>query len=255
MRCSRRRIPLRSTKPRRRPFKLKLELVPESLWTRNLRAMQGLGKTRWDTLRRNLRKAGQTRCAICGGSERLHGHEVWEYEDRPRVSVARLMRVEVTCQKCHLVNHWGRTKQLIAHGKIKHAGHMALRKHFRTVNRCSQSDFERHIETSFAIWRTRNTKKWRVEWGDFAPMLREAEAGRKTWAEKNRRRDVPGVLDLSGPGHHMPSRCPSCRAENTLEPIDEDMTEMSDGQSAEYMAGTWGTAICHACGHEVDWQI
>jgi hypothetical protein len=244
---------LRSAKPRRRQFKLKLELVPETLWTGNLRGKQGVGKTRWDTLRRNLRSAGQTSCAICGGSERLHGHEVWEYEDRPRVSVAKLIRVEMTCQKCHLVNHWGRTNQLIASGKINHAGHLALRRHFRTVNKCSQSDFDQHIDKSFAVWRERNTKKWRVEWGGFAPMLQEADAGRKAWAEKNRGRDVPDDPDLSGPGHHMPSHCPTCHAENTLELIDEDMDEMSDGQSADYMAGTWGTAFCSACGSVVDW--
>lgn len=61
--------------------------------------------------------------------------------------------------------------------------------------------------------------------------------------------------DFSGPGHHMPEFCPSCRSEHTLEMIEEEMDDMSDGQMSDYMAGMWGCAVCCACGFEADWQL
>lgn len=200
-------------------MKLKLELVPKRIWRINLRSAQGLGEARWDTLRRKLMH-DDAKYAICGGTDRLQGHEVWEYTDRSRESVAKLIRVEPVCAKCHAVHHWGRTKQLAARGAIEHSRYLALRKHFRTVNRCSQRDMDRHIDRSFRIWHTRNERNWRVDWGDFAPLIREAEAARAAWAGAGRA--IPETPDLSGPGHHMPERCPSCRRSNSLEAVDQE---------------------------------
>jgi hypothetical protein len=134
-----------------------------------------------------MKEAGQTSCAICGGTERLHGHEVWKYRERPRPkqSIAKLVRVEMICQKCHNINHWGLTTILLAAGYIGNEGFLGLRKHFRTVNNCQQKDFDRHIEISFAVHRRRSSKKWRVDWGDFKPMLAIAKAAREAWAAKN----------------------------------------------------------------------
>ncbi len=87
--------------------------MPALLWQQNLRT--ALGKSRWDTLRRSVAKKS---CAICGGAEQLEGHEVWEYQERPRVSVAKLLRVQTTCKKCHLLIHWFNTFRLVDAGKI-----------------------------------------------------------------------------------------------------------------------------------------
>jgi hypothetical protein len=62
-------------------------------------------------------------------------------------------------------------------------------------------------------------------------------------------------IDISGPGHHMPTLCPHCHSANSLEFIDDDPDEMSEGQLADYMAGTFGAAGCHACGHQFDWEL
>jgi hypothetical protein len=35
--------------------------------------------------------------------------------------------------------------------------------------------------------------------------------------------------------------------------IEQDTSDMSEGQEADYSQGIWGTAICGNCGHEVDW--
>lgn len=57
-----------------------------------------------------------------------------------------------------------------------------------------------------------------------------------------------------GPGHHMRNNCPLCHSVRTLVLIDEDVEDMTDGQLADYEAGLWGTAICKACGADVDWE-
>ncbi|MGA2056011.1 MAG: hypothetical protein ABSG88_11925 [Bradyrhizobium sp.] len=61
--------------------------------------------------------------------------------------------------------------------------------------------------------------------------------------------------DFVGPGHHMPALCPSCHSANSLELIDEDPEEMSEGQASDYLAGMFGCAVCCACGAEIDWEV
>jgi hypothetical protein len=61
--------------------------------------------------------------------------------------------------------------------------------------------------------------------------------------------------DFVGPGHHMPSLCSSCHSANSLELIEEDPDEMSEGQASDYLAGMFGCAVCCACGMEVDWEV
>jgi hypothetical protein len=46
-------------------LKLQIELVPKGLWEQNLRSSEGLGKARWDKLRRELIKERGARCQIC----------------------------------------------------------------------------------------------------------------------------------------------------------------------------------------------
>lgn len=60
--------------------------------------------------------------------------------------------------------------------------------------------------------------------------------------------------DQVGPGHHLPELCSSCHSANSLELIDEDPEEMSEGQASDYLAGMFGCAICCACGAEIDWE-
>ena len=239
----------------RRRLKLKCEFVPMPLWGFNLRADQGLGKGRWDTLRRKLKESGQTSCVICGSADRLHSHEVWEYHDRskPEPSIAKLLRVEMVCRKCHDVKHWGSTLKLIAEGKITRAGYLGLRKHFRTVNKCSQKDFDRHLRSSLRLHQKRSANEWRIDWGDFRPALAVAKAAREAWAAQNPDHASQDAYNV-GPGHHIPNRCPQCGATGTLKPIKADTEEMTEGQEADYEAGTWGFAFCRGCNQNVFWN-
>jgi hypothetical protein len=226
-------------------------MVPVPLMGRNLRSTEGLGRDRWRSFRNKLIEAGQTRCAICGGLDRLQGHEVWEYSDDPHgVSVAQLIRVDIVCSKCHHVMHWGNTNRLFATGQLSRVALLALRAHFRHVNRCRQVDFDRHVERSNAQWRARSIREWRIDWGDFASMVAEAAAARAAYARRQIASDTQP--EFVGPGHHMPSQCPSCHAVGALVMVDEDPSEMTEGQRADYEGGIRFTAFCRECGFEFD---
>jgi hypothetical protein len=231
-------------------FRLQFALVPQPLHFLNLRAPDRMGKQRWSTFRRNLIKAGQNHCAVCGRGEKLFAHEVWEYIDRG--CVAKLLRIDLVCQKCHDVMHWGSTTRLAAEGKFKPGSIAALKKHFRTVNKCRQADFDRSLARHEAIWRKRSLKKWRVDWGQFESEINKAETGRQAWAALNlpSPHDNADFCPLSR-DRDIPSSCPRCGG--ALQSIPQDTEQMSEAEEADYEQGTWGVAICRVCNTEVPW--
>lgn len=138
-------------------------MVPQPLWGVNLRSdTEGIGKSRWRKVREQAIEACGARCAICGSSEKLHGHEIWRYVEKKTVGYATLLGVNIICWTCHNITHWGNTVRLIVLGAISHEGHMVLRKHFRRVNRCRQIDFERHARRQLAIYERRSRLRWKV---------------------------------------------------------------------------------------------
>lgn len=169
--------------------KLQIELVPKPLWGLNLRSADGLGKARWDKLRKGLVEASGARCKICGGTKKLHGHEVWVYRDRKITGTALLLRVEIVCINCHDIHHWARTVRLIQAGIVKHNRYMALRKHFRKVNGCRQKDFDDYFLRSLRSWNKRSKKKWKIDWGSFREQIEAAEEARKKWKKTHSRCD------------------------------------------------------------------
>jgi hypothetical protein len=160
------------------PLKLQIEMVPKPLWGRNLHSTYGLGKERWVKVRQQLLKAHGARCAICGTTGRLHGHEVWDYRVKKTVGTAVLLRVEMICIDCHDIRHWGRTTELFRADIIAAKRYSHLRKHFRRVNGCSQEVFDIHILESERLHTDRSTKRWTIDWGDFASAVAEARAAR-----------------------------------------------------------------------------
>lgn len=149
-------------------------MVPGPLWGRNLRSAEGIGEYRWKKLRRQAIDECGGKCVICGSSERLHGHEVWRYQERKTVGQAELLRVDVICWTCHNITHWGNTVRLIMLGAISYEGYMALRKHFRRVNRCRQIDFDRHARRELSGWKRRKRLRWKIDWGPYTDAVADA---------------------------------------------------------------------------------
>jgi hypothetical protein len=232
---------------RKRSFKLKIEPMPPMLWGQNLRT--ALGKNRWDKLRKGVM---QKSCVICGSAEKLEAHEVWDYRERARVSVAKLMGINPLCTKCHDVIHWGSTLRLAEEGKISQQAIIGLRRHFRTVNKCLQKDFDRHVAESGAIAFSRSLMNWRIDWGKYKSAVKDAAEAQAAWAAANPMHDVAADYQITAPGHHMPSKCPACGSP-ALRLIEQDTSGMSEGEEADYSQGIWGVAICRNCGREVNW--
>ena len=160
-------------------LELRIELIPKDLWDRNLRSDKFLGKARWDKLRRQFVNAAGDQCVICKSTSRLHGHEVWKYEETKRRATAVLVTVEIVCIDCHDIHHWARTVKLVESGVVSQHRFVALRKHFRKVNRCRQVDFNSHFLRSLRVWRRRSQRKWNIDWGSFKPHVEAAKAARE----------------------------------------------------------------------------
>jgi hypothetical protein len=90
-------------------------------------------------------RAALGNCTICGGTDRLHGHENWKYVERPRSGVAILVGVDAICTICHSVQRWGRIQQLVAIGVMSVADERRLIRHFMKINKCTKAAFERHV--------------------------------------------------------------------------------------------------------------
>jgi hypothetical protein len=167
-------------------LRLKIEMVPESLWGKNLRHASVLGKRRWTKLRAaELARIGPA-CAICGSPDNPQGHEVWEYTETKRTSKAKLVRVEIICRMCHFVHHFGMTMRLIPEGRMTVEGVEDVRQHFIRVNECKARDWDRHAAEASEEWRKRNAKRWTVDYGPYAEMVREVQATREGGAQKKR---------------------------------------------------------------------
>jgi hypothetical protein len=168
------------------------------------------------------------------------------------MSVAKLTRIETTCKNCHLIIHWFNTRRLVAAGKVSQAAYLALRRHFRTVNKCLQQDFDRHEFESFAILNSRSLMQWRVDFGVYKSVIAKTLAERAAFAIASSSHVSQVDYDVIRPGHHMPSaKCPSC-GNPALRLIELDRSNMSEGEEADYDAGIWGSAKCEHCGHEAD---
>lgn len=145
----------------------------------------GLGPGRWLKLSLATRSA-LGRCTICGGTDRLQGHENWKYVEKPRSGITTLIGVDAICTICHSIQRRGRIQQLLAIGAMSPADERRLIRHLMRGNTCSRATFERHIVRSFRVWRLRSKKKWKIDWGRFEPMIVEAKAARDLYRRRRK---------------------------------------------------------------------
>lgn len=165
-------------------MKLRIEMVPEPLWGKNLRSDEGLGRYRWDKLRKAIMAERGKSCIICGSDEQPHGHEVWEYQETKKTGIARLIGVEIVCRDCHAIHHWGQTTKLMEEGAITTEDLHDLVAHFCTVNKCKPRHFDRHEDEGFAIWERRSKLSWRVDWGAYSDAVHTAHTARNEYHRK-----------------------------------------------------------------------
>lgn len=146
-------------------MKLEIEPIPESTWGISLANL--LPEPVWDTLRREVYEGFDYTCAICEAADKqLHCHERWGYDDKLRIQ--KLVGFQCLCVDCHEVKHWGRTVAE-AHKNKNNSRLVELTKHFCKVNSCTTAVFSMHKVEVGNIIQSRNSSKYRVEFGAFNP--------------------------------------------------------------------------------------
>jgi hypothetical protein len=142
-------------------LRLTIQAIPKPLWGKNLRL---LSKAEWHKIRGDA----HTTCEICDATTQLSGHEVWEYVEKPRTGIARVIGIQHICQDCHSIHHFGRTLNLFRSGAIAKEEFYRIIRHFLTVNDCDTTVFERHVEETRKDWQRRSKLKWTISAAEFA---------------------------------------------------------------------------------------
>lgn len=132
---------------------LTVELVPETSWYTNVRSQ--VPADIWDKIRRDVYKAADYQCEICGGKGDkwpVECHEVWEYDDAHHIQT--LIKMIALCPSCHMVKH-------IGFAQIRGRGKEAI-EHLMTVNKWTHGEAEQYIEQAFDQWKARGDFDWTV---------------------------------------------------------------------------------------------
>jgi hypothetical protein len=145
-------------------LRLEIDMVPTSSWGKSLKNL--LSKSKWDKLRKAAHEANGGKCEICGSTQKLHGHEHWEFDEGTEVQ--RLVRIGTVCAACHGVMHIGRTKQLAEQGVVDI---LKVVEHFQTVNGVDRAVFIKHESEATELWLRRSTINWKIDFGQFTSLL------------------------------------------------------------------------------------
>jgi len=153
-------------------FVLEVELVSKHSWGKSL--AQLLPKVLWDRLRRLIYRRYNWTCQICStyGVE-VHCHEVWTYDDRRKIQI--LKDLACLCKECHNIKHWGRTIFLRHEGKIPQSYIDQLRKHFCTVNGCTEQDMIDHIVEVGDKNQMRSRYRYKIDFSRVPQIIKETE--------------------------------------------------------------------------------
>ena len=158
-------------------MKLEIELVPQTVWFSSIyqffRRNNRLAE--WYKIKNELFGREGRQCYICGSKKGpFQAHEFWEYDDENHIQ--RLMAIHHLCDLCHKIKHigfWCHTSD--GRRKLKELGltRKDLVNHFCEVNNYSESDFEKHLDEAFEIWRKRSRHKWKQDFGEYEKALKE----------------------------------------------------------------------------------
>lgn len=159
-----------SAAPADEPLRLRVEIVPQSSWYKDLREL--LDDATWARISSPVAERAGYSCEICGGRGPRHRpvecHELWRFDDAVRVQT--LVRVVALCPDCHTIQHWGFAR--------KHGGDTQARAHLAKVNGWSLARTDAHIADAFRVWARRNQGPWIVDLEGLRPYLEAAEYAR-----------------------------------------------------------------------------
>lgn len=140
------------------PRRLEIALDPKPCWGYDLQLW--LGDELWQQLE-EAASADAGACQICGSTEDLCLHPVWDY-DHGR-GVRTLRGVEQICALCYWAKHLGRAWiELDVNALLRVWDHYCL------VNQVTHDEFTVDADAAFRQWEERNLIDWRTSLGAFA---------------------------------------------------------------------------------------
>ena len=134
-------------------LRLSIEPIPASSCLASLAKL--LPRRQWNRIRRSVYRRARYRCRICGQRDRLHCHEVWQYNEKN--DRQRLLGFQALCRDCHDIKHI-----LFVHGSQQRARFL---QHFMTVNRVTREQAEEYLSAAYRKQRMFNQKQWVISYG------------------------------------------------------------------------------------------
>ena len=157
-------------------FKLKIDLVPSSLWGDSLfQQCKGAGNlSKWRKFKKELVENEGKKCWFCGEAEgRLIAHSFYEYNDK--VHLQTLKEIHHICKMCEKVRMIG--KWLNAPNNYSEFGNMGIRRditdQFCKVNNCFPEDFNEYEKGVMEIWGIRSEHSWFQEFGEYEYLIED----------------------------------------------------------------------------------
>ncbi len=270
-------------------LKLRENTIPNHSHGNNLRNL--LTKTTWDKLRKKIKERDKNQCVICGDKspKTFHCHEefIFDYENQ----IQLLDKLMTLCPHCHANKHiaskirffnrgefsWGSMRRLILHWFIVNFWRRIKKRLFyfvmlviigrdNPVNFLKKGISPKLMEKLWDEYRVlfgkitikKNIISWKVDLNKkkikkisknfdievkYKKNLKKLELNRGLKIHKNK-------------DNILIRECPNCRSDK-LEKFDElsegmGFDGMTEGEYAEYLAGTWGTIWCQQCGEQID---
>lgn len=160
-----------NSRPRIKKFKLKIELVPSTVWFSSIfQIYKKKGQLKeWKKIKRKIFEKEGKHCWICRAkNHRLDAHEFWKYDDRNHIQ--KLIAIHHLCFLCHQIKHigfWCYTSEGIKILEKSGLSRKDLINHFCKVNNCSKKEFKSHEQEALRIWRERSKYKWKQDFGEY----------------------------------------------------------------------------------------
>jgi hypothetical protein len=147
-------LPIRD-RPGLDPPYIRINLVPQTSWGRNVRAL--VDRDVWRAFaREKVYATTGFLCLVCGGRGDqwpVEADEVWHFDDA--AGVQRLAAVVPLCPSCHEVRSCGLAT---TNGRAEHAA-----RHLAWVERIGVAEARLRIRDALAQWRSRSRRSWRID--------------------------------------------------------------------------------------------
>jgi len=136
---------------------LRLSMEPIPAGSRLATLANLLQREEWTALRRAVYRRAGFRCEACARQDRLHCHEVWQYN--PQTGYQWLRGFRALCPLCHDATHVT---------FVRDPGRRArLLEHFMAVNRLTRDQAQACLREAERQQRELDQRQWAISYGDY----------------------------------------------------------------------------------------